>query len=566
MAFVNKKFIKTTLLSFSIILIILNVPFISVSATSYTWNVRKGDSFHWNYFDEYYSIDNTTTKYTVISSESNHTETNCYASYDVIKEWSYEDLNLYVKSTNPNIKHINITFNYFPSTLGIFTFTKFYNYTNGNDLNTKIPRIIDPNDVDINSINSWSGMGGIDFSLDVAFVNIDSDILPIAKYNLFGSTTIQFTDINNTILDSIKYLYQYITPDFETSPYDRYENVGLKIEVKDITEMPQDLDNKDDLLLMVTNTVNAYGMIVGESPSYFDFDMLFNFLTMIISILNKVYDNDAIPESLGGGIIPLTFGFSIPSGMTVLYSDAAELVKMSSTFGSMFTNTILIPVLLGTLPNVEGLISQITTDYFSPTFIFNTIALLSLTNYMILPSSLNFTDIKDGFDYFNNQMSSLSGNVAQPIGSFDIMGMLYLLSNVFKTELTNDYLTIELNSKSLPTIFDTKNAHTSFGAVIKWNIKTSILEDFYFTIDCPIAGYGHKLGMTYDKNHIINKEDKSWYKSVTNIILMISSVLGGLGTVGYMKKKKINKNMPFKDILQKECSSNDPFCDNPRYF
>lgn len=541
-------------------MLVINTSFVSAAIEIYPWNANVGDTFQWNLFDDYYTITSILEKGTHLSGESNHTNTNCYARYDLVKEWYSDDLDLYIKTTNPDVKSIVIVMTYFPIVIGMVQYNRTYNITYGNQITTTLPRIVDPNNVPTNVEVTWMGTGVFNINIQEP-INLKLDVLPTSQFNTFGQVEIYFLDQIGGRIDEMDYMYYYVASPIYTSPFKLYARTGMKIEIVNTTEMPQEMDNKTDLLVMVTNTLNIVEGLDAETPSYTDINIILDLLTAIISLLNLAGAGESLGSLFGGNTLPLNFGFSIPSGMRVMYSDAADVINSLYGYGGFFIDSVLVPLLLGGLPNVDELLAELLAISYSPTFLLSAITLLSITNYLIFPTNVDFMEIKNGFDYLSERIQDIQSIIEiSDERTMDIGSILYLLKNLISTDLTNNILTISINNFAFPSFFDTQKAFTSIGMKIAYNVQKYIIDEISFTIDCPTAGFGHCMGIKYKDSKFGTQSGlDAWFGSIKNILLVIGGILGTLGTVKVKKKRDIKKVTPFKGFIS-NCPEDNPYC------
>lgn len=542
------------IVTFAFVLMILSASFASAQDPN-IWGVEEGDVFEWNMIDEYYTIpsySNTENK-TQITRTYIDSGINYKVEYETVKDWTLGDLSVNASSTKSDTDSISIIVNYY--ILGGSGIVE-RNYTNyGGE---KIITII-PSEMGILAQELYREPYTTQYGKDVetivkgnAFVMDESGNYISVSGNDFatvGSVSVLFANSTN-ITHTHEYYFHYVSniDNVEKDIVKRYDGLGTSIEIINIEDYGRDGDENEDILILSENSASVetpigdYGVSI---PNYVDISTFTN-LVSIIGLISGFNTTE-------GSIIPVPTGFTLPSGMNVVHSNPSNLLKSLINISPVVMEDFIVPIINLQPPNIASLFNALQEEEFSLSVVYGSLVLISYTNFLILPTTVEIDSFGDVIDSITESLESLELSVE----GIDLSNIEFLLGNIFDYSEDGDMFEIRIDSKALPLLYDSKNGLASIEMSMGWN--GSIFDHLNVEINYIQSDFGHVIGFEYNDPTEDGEEigEGTWTKQLTNFIIILFSLLGGGGVGIVYKKKKRQKNIPFKSAIKGMRKNND---------
>ena len=555
------------------------------------WPFEPNEDLDWKISDTYYEIVTDDANPDDIEySERRYDAEQCFAEYEILKTWNHPsgDLRLNVSSYNPHVKHIRVEMHLFSMHAPPFSFVRIWEYTTGNTLRTSIPHVIDPEAKDSTAdITYFSGGGkywikGInmtEFLEDLGVMGEETPLpppimdlinenpielgqIPAALYNLMGSVNVQFLqeDIDLSPIAQFNYGYGYTSPQVQESELlKEYSLSRFRITPIGEQNMPSSNDDKPDLKMFISNVVGNE-FVEAEIPQYFQISSVFSLIMTALSqvvqqmgVIDELPINDTdISEVFN---LPLTFGFSIPSGVHIAYSDSSRFLHNILGLGPGFVDSVIVPGVSGQTPDLIGFLGLFLEHPIRPISIINTLMLFSLANTIIFPSDFDLGRFTQTFQHFAEQIE-----ISRPMffhEQTDVTVMWHMLNNLFNVTEEDGLHSVTI--QPLMTLYDFTHGHTSLEFQLTWDNNRKILDSFIFRTFNHITNIEREFGIS-----AVTPTDQTFWEALISNGLTILGILGGgtltLGVVVYYRKKQTPNETIITQLnqsLYKECDGED---------
>lgn len=557
---------KKTIRYVSIVVILLTLlPLQSISAEpDNIWGVSIGDTFEWELFDNYYFIENATISEGVSQVKSFvDPSLNYRIEYENVKNWNEGDLGLNVSSSLSQVDSVEILVSYFTLSGNQLIYRTYEDY-NGEKIETIIPSQISvlANGLYNEPYHDKYGKNvktEVNGSLFHIMDEYGDYLIPYSvDFSEAGMVNISFYNAGKDMLYGFSYTFHYVSSfrSFDKKHFASYSDAGFSIKVIDIKDYDVDEDNVNDLLLLGESNISIstpIGNFGAGMPNYIDltsFSSILAVFTLILSTSNSIQTSELLP-----------FPVSLPSGVNVLPSDVAETMNDLVSISPTFVRDIVSPIVKGTINifSINNFFTTIYTEGITLADLYNFITLLSFSNFLLLPKSMDLDNIGEAIDYMNSIMDSI--NSISETGNASVVdrsNMKYILSHAIDYNSTNDTFTLNIGNGAFPIIYDSRNGFADISAGITW--KDNTMDCVVININYVSSGFGHSIGFSRvtREGGAVTETETPWYTRLTKIIITFLSILGG-GAVAIVagKKRLKKKEIPFKSVIHNGIFSDD---------